>query len=49
MIIEDKYSIAAICFECGFNNVANFYRHFKKLMGMTPVEYKKKYSTDLAA
>lgn len=49
MIIKDKYSIAAICFECGFNNVANFYRHFKKLMGMTPVEFKKKYSTKLAA
>ena len=49
MIIEDKYAVAAICYECGFNNVANFYRHFKKLMGMTPVEYKKKYSTEVAA
>lgn len=49
MIVEDKYSIAAICFECGFNNVANFYRHFKKLMGMTPVEYKKKYTAGIAA
>ncbi len=49
MIIEDKYSIAAICFDCGFNNVANFYRHFKKIMGMTPVEYKKRYATDVAA
>jgi len=49
MIIEGKYSIATICFECGFNNVANFYRHFKKLMGMTPIEYKKKYSSVLAA
>ncbi|MFT4094235.1 MAG: AraC family transcriptional regulator [Niabella sp.] len=49
MIIEDKYSIAAICFECGFNNVANFYRHFKKVIGMTPVEYKRKYSKDMAA
>lgn len=49
MILEDKYSIAPICFECGFNNVANFYRHFKKLTGMTPVEYKKKYDPELAA
>jgi len=49
MIIEGKYSIAAICFECGFNNIANFYRHFKKLLGMTPIEYKKKYSTEIAA
>jgi len=49
MIIEDRYSIATICFECGFNNVANFYRHFKKLMLMTPVEYKRKYAKELAA
>ncbi|MFT4205160.1 MAG: AraC family transcriptional regulator [Chitinophagaceae bacterium] len=49
MIVEDKYSIAAICYECGFNNVSNFYRHFKKVMGMTPAEYKKKYVTDDAA
>ncbi|GAB3025690.1 AraC family transcriptional regulator [Niabella terrae] len=49
MIIEDKYSIAAICFECGFNNVANFYRHFKKIMQMTPSEYKRKFAQDAAA
>lgn len=30
MIVEDKYPIAVICFECGFNNISNFYRHFKK-------------------
>lgn len=49
MIIEDRYSIATICFECGFNNVANFYRHFKKLMLMTPVEYKRKYAKEMVA
>ncbi|MCH5719041.1 helix-turn-helix domain-containing protein [Niabella hibiscisoli] len=49
MIIEDRYSIATICFECGFNNVANFYRHFKKLMQLTPVEYKRKYAKEIAA
>lgn len=43
MIMEDRYSIAVVCYECGFNNVSNFYRHFKRFTGFTPFEYKRKY------
>lgn len=43
MLIEDKYPIEVLCFDCGFNNVSNFYRHFKKVTGMTPLEYKRKF------
>ncbi|MCF3108846.1 AraC family transcriptional regulator [Niabella sp. CC-SYL272] len=49
MIIEDRYPIAMICYECGFNNVSNFYRHFKRFTGMTPFEYKKRYNKELSA
>ncbi len=42
-LVEDKLATEVICFECGFNNVSNFYRHFKKVMKITPMEYKKKY------
>lgn len=42
-LVEDKSPTELICFECGFNNVSNFYRHFKKVVGMTPLEYKRKY------
>jgi len=42
-LIEDLLATEVICFECGFNNVSNFYRHFKKVTGMTPLEYKRKY------
>ncbi|MXV15193.1 AraC family transcriptional regulator [Hufsiella ginkgonis] len=42
-LIEDKLPTEVLCFECGFNNVSNFYRHFKKVAGMTPLEYKRKY------
>lgn len=45
MLSEDRFTIDAISFECGFNNVASFYRHFKKVMGMTPVEFKKRISS----
>jgi AraC-like DNA-binding protein len=49
MLVEDKYPIGIICFECGFNNISNFYRHFKKVTGMKPFEYKKKYLQESAA
>lgn len=35
---EKKMNIAA---DCGFNNVANFYRAFKKITGRTPGDYEK--------
>lgn len=43
LLVEDKIPTNIICFECGFNNISNFYRHFKKVTGVTPFEYKKKY------
>jgi AraC-like DNA-binding protein len=42
-LIEDKLATEVISFECGFNNVSNFYRHFKKVTKMTPFEYKRKF------
>ncbi|MES2275508.1 MAG: AraC family transcriptional regulator [Bacteroidota bacterium] len=42
-LIEDKLPTEVLCFECGFNNVSNFYRHFKKVTDMTPLEYKRRY------
>lgn len=46
-LIEDKLPTEVICFECGFNNVSNFYRHFKKVTGMTPLDYKRTYLNKL--
>ncbi len=43
MIKEDRYALSYICYKCGFNNVSNFYRHFKKIMGMTPLDYKRRH------
>jgi len=42
-LIEDRLPIEIICYDCGFNNISNFYRHFNKITGMTPLSYKKKY------
>lgn len=42
-LIENRLPTEVICFECGFNNISNFYRHFKKVTGLTPFEYKTRY------
>ena len=36
-------SVSEICFESGFNNLANFNRQFKEITAMNPTEYRKKY------
>lgn len=46
-LIEDKLPLEVICSECGFQNVSNFYRHFKKVTGMTPFVYKKTTASGL--
>ena len=38
-------NIAQICFESGFNNVANFNRQFREINEMNPREYRMKYSS----
>jgi AraC-like DNA-binding protein len=43
LIIEDRLSTPTICFESGFYNLSNFYRHFKKHTGMTPLVYRNTY------
>ena len=42
-IIEDKMSVEQIADRCGFYNISNFYRQFKKVIGTTPLTYKREY------
>lgn len=43
LIIEDNKSVSEIGYLSGFENMANFYRHFKANMGMIPKDYKNKF------
>jgi AraC-like DNA-binding protein len=43
-LIEGDHRISEIAFECGFNNIANFNRIFKKIKNCTPTEYKQEFS-----
>ncbi|MDE7361036.1 MAG: AraC family transcriptional regulator [Oscillospiraceae bacterium] len=40
-LIDTSESVSEISFECGFRNLSNFNRQFKRLMGCTPNEYRK--------
>lgn len=42
-LIENKRSIDLIASGCGFSNLSNFYRQFKKVTGMTPLTYRRVY------
>jgi AraC-like DNA-binding protein len=41
-LLENRMPLEIISSECGFQNTSNFYRHFKKVTGMTPFAYKKR-------
>ena len=41
LLMESDRFITHICYEVGFNNVANFNRRFLNLKGMTPSEFRK--------
>lgn len=44
MLIESNMPVADIAERCGFNNMSNFNRIFKKKKGFTPKEFREKYS-----
>jgi len=44
MLIETTHGIAEIAYNCGFNNISNFNRIFKKRKGYTPKEFREKFA-----
>lgn len=43
LLMDDNHvTIETVCFDCGFNNRSNFFRHFKRITGFTPYEFRKK-------
>lgn len=42
LLMDKMMSVSQICFESGFNNIANFNRIFKRINGCSPSEYRKK-------
>ena len=47
LLYATNEQVAAICFQVGFQNLANFNRHFLRAKGMTPSAYRDKARNDL--
>lgn len=43
LLAETDKQITQICYECGYNNLANFNHYFKVIMKKTPSEYRKSF------
>jgi len=43
LLAETDKQITQICYECGYNNLANFNHYFKVKMNQTPSEYRKSF------
>jgi len=43
-LVDTTKSVSEISYECGFNNLSNFNRIFKKRKGYTPKEFRENYS-----
>ena len=43
-LVDSSKTISEISYECGFNNLSNFNRLFKKRKGFTPKEFRENYS-----
>lgn len=43
MLVDTSKSVAEICYACGFNNLSNFNRIFKKKKNCSPTEFRENY------
>ncbi|WP_353129873.1 AraC family transcriptional regulator [Parapedobacter pyrenivorans] len=40
LLSKENWTIASICYECGYKNISYFNRQFKTIIGVTPLEYR---------
>lgn len=43
LLVDTQQSVAEICYDCGFNNLSNFNRIFKKKKECSPKEFRENY------
>ena len=45
LLMQTDHYVTDICYQVGFNNVANFNRRFLEIKGMTPSEFRRQADT----
>ena len=43
LLLMGELTVTQICYECGYNNISNFNRQFKKITRFTPSEYIEEF------
>lgn len=43
LLMMDDQSISQVSFDSGFENLSNFYKHFRRITGVIPKEYRKRF------
>lgn len=46
LLEETDLPVMDICLECGYNNLGNFLREFKKQTGTTPLKHRRRFLSD---
>jgi AraC-like DNA-binding protein len=41
-LTETEMNVLQACYSCGFNNISNFNKTFKKITGVSPLQYRKR-------
>jgi AraC-like DNA-binding protein len=47
LLMETKTPVLDICYESGYNTMANFHKQFLKVKGLTPLQYRKSFAADV--
>lgn len=45
LLLESDKDVAAICFEIGYESLPSFYRAFRKMVGMSPNQFRKTHQS----
>lgn len=45
LLIDTTQSVSEVAYNCGFNNISNFNRIFKKKKGCTPKQFRQEYNS----
>ena len=46
LLTQPDAKVADICFDVGFSNLSNFNRHFLKLKGMSPSQFRATFAAN---
>ena len=47
LLLETQKPVLTICYESGYNTMANFHKQFLKIKKLTPLQYRKHFDVDI--